>query len=228
MTTASGGAAIDSPLLALHHVGASFPTPDRQGEIVVLRDVSLEVAEGELVAIAGRSGSGKTTLIRLAAGLLRPDAGVVEWNGISVDGLSRDVLAERRRTLIGIVFQSGGLLEQLTAAENVALSQLPAGVGTTGRARAVDMLDRVGLVNRARHFASQLSGGERQRVAVARALFGDPPLLLVDEPTANLDRRSGDEIIELLAGLRTESRALLVASHDDHLLCRADRVLRLD
>jgi putative ABC transport system ATP-binding protein len=228
MTTPSDVMQGNGAIVALRGISAVFPTPDRRDEIVVLQNISIEVAPGELVAVAGRSGSGKTTLLRVAAGLRRPDTGVVEWDGVTINYLRHDDLLRRRRTLIGIVFQSGGLLEQLTAAENVALSWLPDGLGISGKGRAIEMLERVGLVTRSGHFPSQLSGGERQRVAVARALFGDPRVLVVDEPTANLDRHSGDDIIELLAGLRTLSHGLLVASHDENLLARADRVLNLD
>jgi ABC-type lipoprotein export system ATPase subunit len=150
------------------------------------------------------------------------------WNGRALSELSRSVLAQRRRELMGIVFQSGGLLEHLTAAENVALGDLPRGVRTDGRQRAESLLGRVGVEIRSRHFPSQLSGGERQRVALARALFSDPPLLIVDEPTANLDRSNADEIIGLLTRLCGDGRTLLVASHDSHLVQKADRVVSLD
>lgn len=214
-------------LLAARDVSASFRAPDARTRIQILRDVSLNLAPREIVVVAGRSGSGKTTLLRIAAALIRPDAGTVEWDGQRVDLLSPDALATRRRSQLGFVFQSGGLLEQLTAAENVAIGEMNGGP-VNGRERSTAILDRVGLASRSRHFPAQLSGGERQRVALARALFGDPPLLIVDEPTANLDRQTADDIVSLLDGLRSDGRGLLIATHDMRLIDRADRVVQLD
>jgi ABC-type lipoprotein export system ATPase subunit len=228
MINSNADASSGLPMIALRDIRISFPTPSRPGEIQVLTGLSLDVMPGEFLAIAGRSGSGKTTLLRIAAGLLTPAAGTVTWQGVALEGSPRGALAERRRGLIGFVFQSGGLLEHLTAAENVALGHIPTGIRIDGRKRAQDLLARVGLDGRSSHFPAQLSGGERQRVAIARALFGDPPLVIVDEPTANLDRSTADEVIGLLAELRGDGRTLLVASHDVHLVQRADRVLHID
>jgi ABC-type lipoprotein export system ATPase subunit len=198
----------------------------------VLRGVDLAVGERELVCLAGRSGSGKSSLLYVATGLLRADAGSVRWLGDEVSGLSNGDLTARRRHTIGFVFQSGGLIDLLTARENVALPGFPGDGRLGSRAdaneRAESLLALVDLGSRARHFPSQLSGGERQRVAVARAIFHDPPLLIVDEPTASLDAASAERMVDLLHAIRDTGRAILVASHDEHVLRGADRVVRLD
>ena len=216
------------PLLALEGVTFRYPARDGGPPLTVLDDCSLRAAAGGLLCVAGRSGSGKSTLLLLAAGLLLPSAGTVRWQGAAIEGLSESARARRRRGYLGFVFQNAGLLPALTAAENVALPGLPDGDGRDGRVRARELLAMVGLDGRARHFPAQLSGGEQQRVGIARALYGEPPLLLVDEPTANLDRASADAIIDLLAGLAGPERGLVVASHDTRLIARADAVLRLE
>jgi putative ABC transport system ATP-binding protein len=182
---------------------------------------------GEFVAIAGRSGSGKTTLLNIAAGLYPPDQGEIRWFGDPIAGLTAGARAQVRAKRMGIVFQLGGLLEQLTAVENVSLVDMPRHLGRDGRARAREMLAQVGLGDRQDHFPAQLSGGERQRVALARALYAEPDVLIVDEPTGNLDLGTGAAIAVLLASLKVGRRALLVASHDPDVLRRADRVLDL-
>jgi putative ABC transport system ATP-binding protein len=213
-------------MLALDSVAMTYPTSD--GTIELFRNLTLAVWPGELVAVVGRSGSGKTTLLRIASAMLRPVAGSVRWNGELVDHVDDGRLVAWRAGHLGIVFQGAALIDTLTAAENVAIAAIPS------RARGVmpldphDLLGKVGVSNRSRHFPRQLSGGEQQRVALARALFSDPPLLIVDEPTANLDRRSADEVIELLGSLARDGRGLLVASHDPHLVGVADRVIELE
>jgi ABC-type lipoprotein export system ATPase subunit len=184
------------------------------------------------VCLAGRSGSGKSSLLYVAAGLVQADAGSVKWLGEEVSGIRTSEVAARRRHIIGFVFQSGGLVDLLTAAENVALPGLTRDGRSASRAevraRAAALLELVELSDRARHFPAQLSGGERQRVAVARALFHDPALLIVDEPTASLDAASAQHMVDLLRRDRDAGRAILVASHDEHVLSGADRVVRLD
>jgi len=219
---------IDVSLLRLDDVSVTYPGRDGGGTVEVLKSLSLSARRGRFTCLAGRSGSGKTTALRVAAGLLRPTQGTVTWEGEQVGSLTEDARVRRRGELIGFVFQSGGLVAALTAAENVALAGLATGIGRAGQDRARSVLELVGFPStRARHLPSQLSGGEQQRVGLARALFRDPPVLLVDEPTANLDRRSADEIIELLVGLTESDRALLVASHDRALIDRADTVIEL-
>ncbi len=220
--------AIEETLLVLSGVSKVYPSRDGSAPIRVFEGIDLELRAGELVCVAGRSGSGKTTLLHIAAALIVPTSGVVRWRRVDPAELGDAERSALRREMLGIVFQEAGLIGTLTAAENVALPGLPAGLGRDARRRARELLELVGVAGRANHFPSQLSGGERQRVGIARALFADPPVLIVDEPTANLDRRTADAIIELLASIRAAGRGLLVASHDAHLIARADRVVALD
>ncbi len=220
--------AIKETLLALSGVSKVYPSRDGSAPIRVFEGIDLELRAGELVCVAGRSGSGKTTLLHIAAALISPTSGVVRWRGVDPAELGDAERSALRRETLGIVFQDAGLIGTLTAAENVALPGLPAGLGRDARRRARELLELVGVAGRANHFPSQLSGGEQQRVGIARALFADPPVLIVDEPTSNLDRRTADAIIELLTSIRAAGRGLLVASHDAHLIARADRVVPLD
>lgn len=214
-------------LLELREIGMVFASSGAEA-VSVLVGVSLAVRRGELVAVAGRSGSGKTTLLNIAGAMLAPTSGSVLWGGTAVSSLRPRELAQLRGRQVGIVFQGAELIGSLTAAENVALPALPKGLREDGRERARSLLAGMGLGGRPRQFPSQLSGGERQRVAIARGLFADPSLLLVDEPTANLDRSNADAVIELLAALAADGKGLLVASHDEHLIRRADRVIGLE
>jgi ABC-type lipoprotein export system ATPase subunit len=220
----------EDALLELEEIVVRYPGRDGTGPLTALPSTSLSLASGGFTCVAGRSGSGKTTLLHVAAGLLVPSAGDVRWRGDSVLRLSEAARAKRRLELFGFVFQAGGLIGSLTAAENVALPGAPAGPTRRGSrsVRARDMLAEVGLLDRADHFPSQMSGGEQQRVGLARALYADPAALIVDEPTANLDRASADAIIEVMVELNRKGRGLLVASHDERLISRAQRVLRLD
>ena len=195
--------------------------------IDVLTDVSLEVPDGQFLAIAGPSGSGKSTLLGLIAGLDQPTAGRVEVGGVVVTDLDEDALARFRRDHVCYVFQSFHLIPTLTALENVAVPLELAGLADpTSRAGA--LLAEVGLAERAHHYPVQLSGGEQQRVAVARALARRPPLLLADEPTGNLDSATGKQIIELLVGAnRRLGRTLVLVTHDAALAAHADRVVTL-
>lgn len=217
----------DERLLELSGIALDYHTPSG-ASLRILNGVSLAVHSGELVCAAGRSGSGKTSLLMVAAALLRPKAGSVRWPSGPINGEGAASLARRRGASLGVVFQSGGLIESLTAAENVALPGMPHKDRRGGRQRADQLLARVGLADRSDHYPWQLSGGEQQRVALARALFRDPPVLIVDEPTANLDRATADAIVELLVSLRDEGRGLLVAAHDQRLLQRADRIVELE
>jgi len=187
----------------------------------VLRGVSLSVNDGESVSIRGESGSGKSTLLHLLAGLDAPDSGRVVWSGLPDTG------AARRARFLGMVFQSFYLIPELDALGNVLMAARVAGpVGGAERQRARDLLARVGLSERSHHLPSQLSGGERQRVAVARALMNSPRLILADEPTGNLDEKTGDSIIDLLLGLCAEQRiALVLVTHNAIHAARAARTL---
>jgi len=173
--------------------------------IEVLSSVDLTVGAGESVSIRGESGSGKSTLLNLLAALDAPDSGEVSWAGKPSIGTSV------RATYLGMVFQSFYLIPELDALQNVLMARRMVGrIGSAEKARAADLLARVGLTERATHLPSQLSGGERQRVALARALMNSPQLILADEPTGNLDEKTGDAVIELLLGLSAETKTALV------------------
>jgi putative ABC transport system ATP-binding protein len=195
--------------------------------VTVLHGVSLDVAAREVLAVTGASGSGKSTLLGLLAGLDHPTEGSIVVDGVDITTLDEDALARFRRERIGYVFQSFHLIPTLTALENVATPLEIAGAPRP-LARARDLLVEVGLGERAAHYPAQLSGGEQQRVAIARAVALDPAIVLADEPTGNLDSRTGDQIIDLLLSLNRERRSTLVlVTHDEALTRRADRVVTL-
>ncbi len=195
--------------------------------VPVLRGVDLHIANGSRVAIAGPSGSGKTSLLLLLAGLERPAAGRICFEGTDLATLGANGLADLRRSRVGIVFQSFHLLPSLSALDNAALPLQMAGAAGA-RDTATRMLARVGLQDRLHHRPSQLSGGEQQRVAIARALVHRPRLLLADEPTGNLDDQTAASVRELLFGLNQElGTTLLLVTHDLGFAARCDRVLRL-
>ena len=203
-----------------------FSTP--AGRVAALREVSLSVEEGELVALVGRSGSGKTTLLGILGGLDRADSGSVVVDGAELGSLSERALTEYRLRCVSFVFQSPGLVPRMTAAENVALGLELRGDGEArARAAALAALERVGLAERARHRAYELSGGEQQRVALARALVRLPRLLLADEPTGQLDTETGAAIMALLGVIRDDGTTVIVATHDRVLADAADRALPL-
>jgi putative ABC transport system ATP-binding protein len=196
----------------------------------VLRDVNLDLAEGDYASLVGPSGSGKTTLLSLIGGLDRPQTGALVVGGQDLTRLSGDDLASFRCQTVGFVFQHFGLLEALTATENVELAMTLAGVRNARqrRRRAAQLLERVGLHRRSDHLPGQLSGGERQRVAIARAVANEPRLILADEPTGDLDDDSAAQVGDLLEQLRAEDRCtLLVVTHQHRLAERADRRLYL-
>ena len=199
-----------------------------EGTLTIVADVSLEIAAGESAAIVGPSGSGKSTLIGLLAGLDLPTAGRVWLNGAELTALDEDGRAVTRAGQVGFLFQSFELIQALTALENVMLPlELSGAPRASERARAE--LDRVGLTERGRHYPRQLSGGEQQRVALARALVAAPALLFADEPTGNLDTRTGAQIIDLLFELNAARGVTLVlVTHDERIAARCGRVLRLD
>lgn len=199
----------------------------RAGPVEILRGVTLGIARGQSTAIVGPSGSGKTSLLMVMAGLEAASRGKVVINGRDISGLSEDALAVLRGGAIGIVFQSFHLVPTMTALENVALPMELAGVpGAFETARA--LLGDVGLTARVDHFPAELSGGEQQRVAIARALSRKPPLILADEPTGNLDGKTGKQIVDILFGLRERFNATLVlVTHDERLAAMTDRVIRM-
>jgi len=193
-----------------------------------LKDVSASVPAGGYVAIMGPSGSGKSTLLNILGCLDRPSAGSYRLDGDEVGSLSEDELSEIRRYKIGFVFQSFHLVPRLSAAENVALPMVLAGVAPDERhARVAAALAAVGLAERARHRPAELSGGESQRVAIARATVMQPRILLADEPTGNLDSAAGEQVMQLIEGMNAAGLTLVVVTHDPNIGRRADRVLIL-
>ena len=195
--------------------------------LTILHPTSFRIARGRTVAIAGPSGSGKSTLLGLMAGLDTPTTGRVQIDDVNITRLGEEALARLRGEKIGIVFQFFHLLPSLTALENVLVPMELAGV-SGARHRAAGLLADVGLTGRGHHYPSQLSGGEQQRVAIARALANDPPILLADEPTGNLDSTTGRQVIDLLISMnRDHHRTLVLVTHDPELAAVADEVIAL-
>ncbi|HLX96025.1 MAG TPA: ABC transporter ATP-binding protein [Verrucomicrobiae bacterium] len=198
-------------------------------EIVhALRDVSLEIQRGEYVAIMGPSGSGKSTLMNLIGCLDTPSSGHYELNGINVSDMDDNQLAEIRNREIGFVFQTFNLLSRSNALHNVELPLIYAGVPAEGRRQiALDALAQVGLADRVHHKPNELSGGQRQRVAVARALVNRPSLLLADEPTGNLDSKTGTEIMALFDELSRKGNTIIVVTHEEDIARQSRRIIRI-
>ena len=191
-------------------------------------EVDLDVVRGESVAIMGPSGCGKSTLQHLLGGLERPTRGELTLAGARVDGLGETGLAKLRQHAIGFVFQGFHLVEELTAVENVEMPALLSGTSPReARKRALELPDRTGLGDRAKHLPSELSGGQRQRVAVARALVGRPQLVLADEPTGNLDSAATVEVLRLFDGLRADGQTLVIVTHDARIGAAADRLISM-
>lgn len=216
-----------SPVLAANAIRKSFASP--AGTIDVLRGVDLAVAAGERVSVRGESGAGKTTLLQILGGLDAPDSGELFWNGERITGRGNAFLARARTKLIGYVFQFFHLVPELTALENVLLAARIAGTPVrAAREQARELLARVGLGERVGHLPAKLSGGECQRVAIARALVNRPPLILADEPTGNLDERTGESVMSLLLDVcRERDAALFLVTHNLEFADRADRRLVL-
>ena len=210
--------------LVAHDVRRSFRIGPRR--IEVLRGISMEVAHGEAIFLCGASGAGKTTLLYTLAGLERPESGTVEFEGRRLYSGSESSQANLRNQKMGFVFQGYFLLPELTALENVLL---PAMIGRQPKKSVAEKsLESVGLGDRMHHLPPELSGGEQQRVAIARALTNDPDIIFADEPTGNLDSKTGDIIIDLLLGLaRDRKKTLLVVTHDNRLAERGDRTLHI-
>ncbi|RLM71366.1 ABC transporter ATP-binding protein [Halorubrum sp. Atlit-8R] len=195
--------------------------------VTALDNVSCEITHGSVVGVAGPSGSGKSTLLHLLAGLDTPTAGDIQIYGTSIQTLSSRERTAFRRSHIGMVFQRFHLLPALTAVENVAVPLVQAGESrATRRDRATELLDAVGLDGRHKHRPGSLSGGEQQRVAIARALAADPAVVIADEPTGELDRETGEQVLDVLTDIAAD-RAVVIASHDEYTLSRTDRVINL-
>jgi putative ABC transport system ATP-binding protein len=210
---------------------ASVQKSFRRGaeQVQVLRGLDLAIPTGEFLALMGPSGSGKSTLLNLLAGLDRPDSGSVEVGGERIDQLSERALARWRARHVGLVFQFYNLLPVLSAAKNVELPLLLTSLSASERKRHVDTaLSVVGLEHRAKHLPRQLSGGEQQRVGIARAIVTDPTLILADEPTGDLDRKTGDGILDLLQALNQQhGKTIIMVTHDPHAATRASRTLHM-
>ena len=218
---------MSEPLLSAHGLTKTYVMGSRSLE--VLKGVDVEIGRGDFVALRGASGTGKSTLLHLIGGLDTPNAGEIHFRGQKLSGFSEGKLTHFRNRSIGFVFQAYHLLPELTALENVCLTariaRTPAGVAEKN---ALELLGRVGLAGRTDHKPAELSGGEQQRVAIARALINEPEMLLADEPTGNLDSKTGVEIIELLKSLRVEKNmTLIIATHDEKVAAHAERVIQL-
>jgi putative ABC transport system ATP-binding protein len=208
--------------------GLSKTIENPSARVDILRDVSFEIPAGQFAVIMGASGSGKSTLLGLLAGLDNVTSGTVVIDGVDISRMKEDDLARLRGRKIGFVFQSYQLVSTLNAEENVLLPAELSGAGRESRSRAAELLERVGLVHRAKHYPVQLSGGEQQRVALARAFITRPPILMADEPTGNLDSKNGKHILDLLLQLnREEGTTLVLVTHDRQLADYADRVIVL-
>ena len=216
----------DGAVLAAENISKKVSSPE--GSLTILSEVSFRVRPGESVAVVGPSGAGKSTLLALLAGLDLPTEGYVTLNGANLGQLDEDGRARVRAESVGFVFQSFHLVPSLNALENVMLPLELAGVADA-RSIAQGIVQKVGLADRWSHYPAQLSGGEKQRVAIARAFATEPAVLFADEPTGNLDSRTGETIMELMFELnRSSSTTLVLVTHDNSLAERCDRVLSLD
>ncbi len=214
-------------MIRLSGIVRTFEVGDQP--VHALRDIDLSLEDGEYAAIMGPSGSGKSTLLNILGLLDRPDAGSYELDGRETTKLNEEERAALRRERIGFVFQSFHLIPRLSAADNVALPLVLAGLPPSERRERVDrILAALGLTDRAHHRPDQLSGGQRQRVAIARATIMEPGLILADEPTGNLDRSSGQEVIQTLEALNARGLTLLIVTHDAEIGDRARRRVRMD
>jgi putative ABC transport system ATP-binding protein len=216
-----------APVIELREVLKTYPLGG--GEFTALDRISLDVAEGEFVAVVGRSGSGKTTLLNLLAGIDRPTAGTVQVAGADLGSLSESGLATWRGRAVGLVFQFFQLLPTLTVAENVMLPMdfartIP---GRERRGRAQELLERVGVADQGDKLPATLSGGQQQRAAIARALANDPPVLLADEPTGNLDTATAAAVLDVFAQLNAEGRSVVVVTHERDITAIASRLVTL-
>lgn len=214
------------PLLKLQSISKTFKLDGT--ELKVLDTITLTIKKGEFVAIMGPSGSGKSTLMYIMGCLDTPTSGQIYFEGKSLLGLSEEELAKVRNQKIGFVFQMFNLLPRTTALNNVELPLIYAKTPLAERKRkALNLLAQLGLTDRAEHLPSQLSGGEQQRVAIARALVNNPSLILADEPTGNLDSKSGKEIMEILKQLNKEGNTIVIVTHDQAIAKYAQRILRI-
>ncbi|SMG44440.1 ABC transporter ATP-binding protein [Agreia pratensis] len=207
--------------LSLRDVTIRYPR-EGQDDLTIIENLSFDVDAGRMHCLAGRSGSGKTSILKATAGLVRPTSGSVFWSGSDLATQSDDAVTKFRRRHVGYLDQGGVLISGLTTLENVLLPAVPDRETRALGRKARDLLNRLGVGERLRSKPEQLSGGERQRVALARALLFDPGVLVVDEPTASLDRRSADGVIALLRSIADAGTAVIVSAHDQNLIDAAD------
>jgi putative ABC transport system ATP-binding protein len=214
-------------MITMQRISKTYETP--AGSFNALRNIDLEINTGEFVAIVGKSGSGKSTLLNMIGGIDRPSSGSLSIAGANIQSLSHNELASWRGRNIGFVFQFFQLLPALTVAENVMLPMDFAGMPPRNarRARAMRLLDRVGVADQADKLPSALSGGQQQRVAIARALANDPPVILADEPTGNLDSETSADIFRLFAQLAADGKTLLVVTHDAEAVASVSRTITI-
>ena len=220
-----------APGLAVDFVGVSKEYMVDGRPVKALSSITLHVKEGEVAAIVGPSGAGKTTVLNIIAGLENPSHGDTRVLGMDLAVSNEQALSAFRSANIGFIFQSYNLVSTLTAEENVELMMELAGWSDSARNERLtsELINMVGLTDRAKHLPAQLSGGEQQRVAIARAMANDPPLILADEPTGNIDQKTGQEIVKLLSRLKEEKRkTLVVTTHDDRIVEMADVIYRLE
>lgn len=218
--------AIEDAVLAASNVSKQVSSPE--GSLTILSNVSFAIDKGDSVAVVGASGAGKSTLLALLAGLDLPTEGEIRLNGVNLTNLDEDGRAAIRAANVGFVFQSFHLVPSLNALENVMLPLELAGKDSP-RQKALEILQQVGLAERWSHYPAQLSGGEKQRVAIARAFATEPAVLFADEPTGNLDSRTGGHVMDLMFELnRDSSTTLVLVTHDKSLAARCDRIIGLD
>jgi putative ABC transport system ATP-binding protein len=218
--------AADTPVLRARGLRKEYGKGD--GLVRAVDGVDLDIGAGETLAVMGPSGCGKSTLLHLLGGLDRPSGGEVSLNGRRIDDIGERALARLRRSDVGFVFQAFHLMDELTAVENVELSALLAGGSPrAARRRAVDLLEQVGLADRAGFLPSALSGGQRQRVAIARALSNEPLVVLADEPTGNLDSAATLEVLRLFEKLKRSGQTLVIVTHDARIAATADRIISM-
>ncbi|MDE6086036.1 MAG: ABC transporter ATP-binding protein [Muribaculaceae bacterium] len=213
-------------MIKLENIKKIFRTDEV--ETWALRDVNLEVQDGEFVAIMGPSGCGKSTLLNILGLLDNPSEGTYTLNGKDVSKLKESERTDLRKGQIGIVFQSFNLIEELNVFENIELPLLYMGVGATERKKRVrEVMERMAITHRRKHFPNQLSGGQQQRVAIARAVLPNPTIILADEPTGNLDSKNGKEVMDLLSELHKEGATVIMVTHSQHDASYADRIINL-
>jgi len=219
---------MNEPMVEIRNLVKSYRRGDQLVE--VLRDITLDVASGDFVALMGPSGSGKSTLLNLIAGIDKPDSGVLRVGGVNIASLGEAELADWRGANVGFIFQFYNLMPVLSAFENVELPLLLTNLGKAERREHVNTaLGMVGLADRMAHYPSELSGGQQQRVAIARAIITDPAILVADEPTGDLDRTSADEILRLMERLNSEmGKTIIMVTHDPYAAQRARHVQQLE